>query len=251
MSIPSYLPYFVLTGTAAIVAAILYGLRRALTDADWPAQRRTRTFTAAATVLLGWLVLAVVLAGSGIYHVAQDELPTIQYGILVPILVGVALVWRSDTVRRLIEAVPQQWLVSVQIYRALGAIFLVLYASGDLPPLFAWPAGVGDIAIGLLAPVVGVAYARAPREAGSLVAAWNVFGILDLVVAVTTGFLAAPSLIQPFTVQPTSELMTVLPMALIPVYLVPLSIILHVASLAKLYRRAAAEHGRPLVAHAA
>jgi hypothetical protein len=31
--------------------------------------------------------------------------------------------------------------------------------------------------------------------------------------------------------------MTVLPMALIPVYLVPLSIVLHIASLAKLYRR--------------
>ena len=68
---------------------------------------------------------------------------------------------------------------------------------GKLPSLFAWPAGVGDIAIGLLAPVVGLAYARAPREAVGLVRAWNVFGIFDLVVAVTTGFMTAPSLIQP------------------------------------------------------
>jgi hypothetical protein len=93
---------------------------------------------------------------------------------------------------------------------------------------------VGDIAIGLLAPVVGLAYARAPREAAGLVKAWNVFGILDLIVAVTTGFLTAPSLLHPIEVQPTSELMTVLPMVLIPVYLVPLSIVLHLASLAKL-----------------
>ena len=69
--------------------------------------------------------------------------------------------------------------------------------------------------------------------------AWNIFGILDLVVAVGTGFLTAPSLIQPFAVEPpTSDLMTQLPMALIPTYLVPLSIVLHIASLVKLHRSA-------------
>ena len=62
------------------------------------------------------------------------------------------------------------------------------------------------------------------------------FGILDLVVAVTTGFLTTPSLISPIDVHPTSELMTMLPMVLIPVYLVPLSIVLHIASFAKLHR---------------
>ena len=76
----------------------------------------------------------------------------------------------------MIAAVPQQWIVGVQLYRALGAIFLILYAAGKLPGLFAWPAGIGDIAIGFLAPVVGLAYARAPHKAAGVVAAWNVFG---------------------------------------------------------------------------
>ena len=153
-----------------------------------------------------------------------------------PILIGMFLIWRSDTVARLIDAVPQEWLVGVQLYRALGVIFLILFATGKLPGLFAWPAGMGDIAMGLLAPVVGFAYARAPRDAAGLVRAWNVFGILDLVVAVTTGFMTAPSLLQPIHVEPSSDLMTVLPMVLIPVFLVPLSIMLHLASLAKLHR---------------
>jgi hypothetical protein len=59
---------------------------------------------------------------------------------------------------------------------------------------------------------------------------------LDLVAAVTTGFMTAPSAFQPIQVEPNSALMTVLPMVLIPVFLVPLSIVLHVASLAKLHR---------------
>jgi hypothetical protein len=113
---------------------------------------------------------------------------------------GALLIWRSETAKRVVAAVPQSWLVGVQLYRALGVIFLILYATGKLPALFAWPA-IGDIAIGLLAPIVGVAYARAPHNAATLVAGWNVFGILDLVIAVGTGFATAPSLLQPIEVR--------------------------------------------------
>ena len=42
----------------------------------------------------------------------------------------------------MIDAVPQPWLVGVQTFRVLGAIFLVLYASGALPGPFALPAGL-------------------------------------------------------------------------------------------------------------
>jgi len=250
MTIPTYLPYFVLTGTAATLIAILYGLNRALADADWPTRDRTRTLLASAVILVGWLVAAIALGAMGVYDVNASEVPTIQYGIVLPILIGAIMIWQSEAAKRIIDAVPQEWLVGVQLYRALGVIFLILYATGKLPGLFAWPAGIGDIAIGLLAPVVGLAYARAPRKAVSLVAAWNVFGILDLMIAVGTGFMTAPSLFQPFEVQPTSELMTVLPMVLIPVYLVPLSIVLHLASLTKLRREAGASQGYGRVADA-
>ena len=238
MSIPAYLPYFVFAGTAATVFTILYGLNRALADAAWPMAQRAQAVRVSAVVLMGWLALSIALAARGVYHVEGDALPTIQFGIVPPILIGIFLVWRSDAVARLIDAVPQEWLVGVQLYRALGVIFLILFASGKLPGLFAWPAGVGDIAVGLLAPVVALAYARAPHDTAGLVRAWNVFGILDLVVAVTIGFMTAPSAIQPIQVEPNSDLMTVLPMVLIPVYLVPLSIMLHLASLAKLHRSA-------------
>jgi hypothetical protein len=87
----------------------------------------------------------------------------------------------------------QPWIVGVQLYRALGVIFLILYATDKMPALFAWPAGAGDVTVGLLAPVVALAYARDPRRNAGLVTAWNVLGILDLVVAVTTGFITSPS----------------------------------------------------------
>jgi hypothetical protein len=102
-----------------------------------------------------------------------------------------------------------------------------------MPRLFAWPAGVGDVTVGLLAPVVALAYARdAERNAGR-VTAWNVLGILDLVVAIATGFITSPSTL--FSYEPPNELIAIFPLVLIPVYLVPLSLLLHLASLAKLH----------------
>ena len=244
MSVPAFLPLYVLTGTASIVAAILYGLNRSLLNATWPAQDRKRALLVAGVILLGWLAAAIALGAAGVYHVAADGIPTIQYGIFVPIAIGLLLLWRSALANRILHAVPQPWLVGVQLYRALGIIFLILYAAGEVPGPFAWPAGVGDIAVGLAAPIVGLAYARAPREGAGLVRAWNIFGILDLVVAVTMGFATAPSALRLIDVQPTSELMTVLPMVLIPTFLVPLSIVLHVASLTKLPRDAAKRYPR-------
>src|SRR5262245_20033693 len=247
MIIPTYLPYFVLTGTAATLIAILYGLNRALTDAHWLAADRTRTLRVAAVILLGWLAVAITLSAMGIYHVTSGDRPTIQYGILLPILIGTLMIWRSESAKRVLHAVPQQWLVGVQVFRVLGSTLLILPPRGTLPRLFAWRAGVGDTVVGLSAPLVGLAYARAPHKTAGLVAAWNVLGLLDLTDALTLGFLTAPSRYA-LEVQPTSDLMTVLPLVLVPVYLVPLFFVLHLASLAKLRREAGAIPGHGTVA---
>jgi len=241
MTIPTFLPYFIATGTVAVLITILYGLNRALAAAHWPAADRTRTLSVAALILLGWLAIAITLSALGTYHVTSGDRPTIQYGILLPILIGALMVWRWEAAKRVLYAVPQQWLIGVQVFRALGAIFVILSATGTLPRLFALPAGVGDVVIGLSAPVVALAYIRAPHKAAGLVAAWNVLGILDLIDALGLGFLTAPSRYA-LEVQQTSDLMTVLPLVLIPVYLVPLFFVLHLASLTKLRRetRAAA-----------
>jgi hypothetical protein len=121
--------------------------------------------------------------------------------------------------------------VSLEVYRVLGFIFLVLYASGRMPGEFAWPAGIGDALVGLLASLVAVAYARRWRGSEGFLRAWNLFGFADLAVALTTGFLTSPTPLQMLALHKPNHLITAFPLVMIPVFMVPLSILLHLASL--------------------
>lgn len=238
MLVPVYLPYYVIACAIGVIAAILFGLRKALRNTLWSADAQGLALSAVAIVLIGWFLLAAGLALADAFLGAANRIPTIQYGILVPVLIGGLLIWRSARLARIIEAVPQHWLVGVQFYRAFGLMFLILYAAGKLPGLFAWPAGLGDVLVGVLAPVVAIAYARAPRGTADLVTWWNLFGLADLVVAVAAGFFTSPSPFQLLAFDRPNELISAFPLVLVPAFLVPVSVLLHLASLAKLRRGA-------------
>jgi hypothetical protein len=192
--------------------------------------------------LFGWLAFALVLGWQGVFRSAlQQQAPYIAFAVGVPILVGALLIRESKQIKEIVVAVPQSQLVAFQFYRVLGVTFLVLHAAGQLPGIFALPAGYGDVSVGLTALLVGAAYRRNHPKRDQLVTLWNWFGICDLVVAVTTGFLSAPSRLQVLSLDAPNFLIGSFPLVMIPIYAVPLSIVLHLASLGKRSRA-----GRPV-----
>jgi hypothetical protein len=233
---PSYLFPEVLIGTVTVVAIAVFGLHRAVSRAGLPVRDRSRAFWSGSALLVAWFFAALALSWSGFYQGSPSRVPTLPLGLLIPIAAGVTLFFRSPLLRRIIDAVPQSWIVCVQAYRAEGLIFLILHAGGLLPGAFAWPAGVGDVIVGLLAPAVGIACMRGSRRSALLLRAWNLFGIADLVVAVATGFLTSPSPLQLLALDRPNELISSFPLVMIPVFLVPLSMLLHLASLEKLHQ---------------
>src|SRR4026207_1796982 len=102
MSVPTYLPYVILIGNGLTLFAIFYGLNRALAEASWPRTERLRALAISAVILLGWLAIALVFSGAVFYHVAQSGIPTIQYGLFPPILIGVFLIFRSELAGRIL-----------------------------------------------------------------------------------------------------------------------------------------------------
>jgi hypothetical protein len=239
MSIPSYLPFEIVATCVATIAAIVVGISRAAMRSNWQESRRRQAVQVAVIVLAGWFALAVMLALLGVYHGATGRIPTIQFGIAIPILLGCLLIWRWQAVSRLIDVVPRQWVIAIQVFRVEGVTFLVLFAAHLLPGLFALPAGLGDMAVGLLAATIGIRASRGWQFRARTVLRWNLWGITDLLVALTTAFLTAPSAFQMFAFDRPNELISMFPLVLIPTFLVPLAILLHIVSLIQLGRASA------------
>ncbi len=198
-------------------------------------EARKRFAIASGVYLLGWLVLAFVLGSAGVFQATPSRaFSPVAVGIAVTVLTGMFLLSRSSALNAVFAAIPLPWLAGVQLYRVLGLNFLVLYALGSLPAEFAIPAGAGDVVVGLAAPVVGYLFYKGYRWSCLAVLSWNIAGILDLVVAVATGFLTSPGPFQTLALETPNELITAFPLVLVPLYAVPLSILLHLAALKRL-----------------
>ena len=123
-------------------------------------------------------------------------------------------------------------LTAVQSWRVVGIIFLILMAKAMLPPSFAYPAGLGDFAIGATAPFVAMAMARKKISTGSVLAR-QIAGIIDLVVAVGMGVLSSHTRLGILAHGTSARVMGLLPMSLIPTFAVPLLLILHLTCIAR------------------
>lgn len=225
---------------AIALGLVCYGATKALAPA---AQRRVSIQFGIVTA--AWLLGAVLLAYLGVFDARHAiVVPPIGFGITLPIALGLLAVnrWRALAVAA--HSVPRAWVIGVQIYRALGVIFLVLLSQGRLPAVFAVPAGIGDVAIGVTAPIVAVLVLRRASYGCLAALAWNVLGILDLVAAVALGFLSSPG-IQWLASASPNTLITQYPLVLIPLFHVPLAVLLHVVSLQQLRTSRVAQEARP------
>jgi len=201
-----------------------------MNDSELAADKRVKTIVWA--VLLLWLVLAFILGANETYVRAPGALPLpIVVGVLTPILVFLVAFWTIGPFREFVMSIDLPLAAGIQAWRFGGLGFIALYAYGVLPGLFAWPAGLGDMAIGVTAPLVVLALRRQPAfAAGKLFQVWNLLGILDLVVAVSLGGLSSVlglGISDTITTFPMAKL----PLVLIPTFFVPLFIMLHITSL--------------------
>ena len=114
----------------------------------------------------------------------------------------------------------------------------MLAAAGRLGGPFPQSAGWGDIITGIFAIPLASAAAGGSPNRRRLIGAWNVFGMLDLIVAVTLGTVSANgSPLQIIHAGAGSDAVYSLPCSLIPTVLVPFFLIVHGIVFAQLRAR--------------
>ena len=173
-------------------------------------------YLAVAVVVL-WFVLALVGSLLGVFNSKLN--PPILLGLAVVVPVALfALGHRAlPGFRQFVSSLNLRVLTWAQTCRVLGVVFLIVHQRGLLPGVFALPAGWGDIAIGISAPMV--AWFWRPPYPHKTFVVWNVLGIVDLVVAVSLGVLASPTSVGILAGDITTRLMAMFPLSLIPTFL--------------------------------
>lgn len=185
-----------------------------------------------ASWLIGvWFVLAFTLSALHILDNGPNQ-PPLPLGLaaLTPLLIFGVWFAGSSGFRRFALSLSPRTLTLVQSWRVAGFAFVALAAYRVLPNAFALPAGYGDMAIGLTAPLAALILASPGHRGGFLL--WQALGMVDLVMAVGLG--TAAGILDPHGI-PTSA-MTVLPLSMIPVFAVPLLVILHIICVAQARR---------------
>jgi len=173
-----------------------------------------------------WFGLAVTVGDRANFPLKHEDL-RLWLSLLVgfgPMFLGIAVLSASKTMRRLNAAMPPHWLIWAQTYRMAGLMFLFPFLYyGIVPAAFAIPAGLGDFLTGVCAPFIGLAIARQRPHAIKWATAWNIFGMLDLIVAPAAAILSG------------AQLLGLYPLSLIALFIgPPLGILTHVYSLRNL-----------------
>lgn len=177
--------------------------------------------------------IAFLLFGSIMFWVCISDLPRklgMPGNLIVPcawIIPSLILYFRKDWF--LSEKLSQKWLVGLQLFRAIGGVFLIEMARSNIPGIFAYPAGIGDILVSLVALLVLLKYRRAETIPGKAIFAVLILGVLDFLIAFFFGFGSSPTPLQLFFPEVPNNVI-LFPTGMIPLFLVPYAIFFHTLS---------------------
>ena len=201
------------------------------TSALWTPARKA----ALAGLIAAQFAIAYVVGTQGwLANDGQALFPPIAVTAVVPVALFLTAYAASGRFRSFVLAQDMAVLTRLQLWRVVGFTFLALYAYNVLPGLFALPAGVGDVAVGITA-----AFAASRLDADASFAtsrrmlAFHIMGLTDFAVAIGTAALAGGALPALVPEGVTSAPMDVWPLNLFPSFIVPAFIILQAAALLK------------------
>jgi hypothetical protein len=233
-----------------IHGVILFGLWRGLARAGVSPRQQVVAWFAVALPFSLWLAVIWAAAINGVFQPVPGvtRLPRLPVAIFLPLLIGLPLLLRSRTFAAVLDAMPDGWLIALQVYRVFGGIFLVNWMHGAASGFFAWPAAVGDMMTGILALPVAWAVMSGTAQGRRAALLWNIFGLIDFAVAITMGVLSTPGPLQRFGFEIPLSLVGTYPTVMIPAFAVPSAILLHVLSIRQLRRRIGTVHASDVAA---
>lgn len=187
--------------------------------------------------LFTWVVAVLCVAYSNILVPrVEQNFPLLAVLIIGPTLLGSFLLFKSKNALAVLLATPLHLLATIQVYRVIGVVFLLLQDDGLLPAYFATSTGWGDIFVGVTAPIVGYLLWKDAKAFRFVGLAWCVVGIGDLLLVLYKAATSAPGPLQSTSFELPTVIIGYFPFTVIPLLIVPISLILHVQMMRKIIR---------------
>ena len=180
-----------------------------------------------------WFTAAFVGGMANIFSVGEGPPLAVGLFLVVPIGGFILAYVISSRVRVAVHSIPLWEITIAHVWRFVGLGFVLGALMGVLPPQFGYPEGLGDVLAALFCIPLALALRRRGHASGLRTSfiAWNLFGLADLLSAITVGILYSPSSFGVLRTDLSTQLMTTFPVNLIPAFFLPLFILLHLLSL--------------------
>ena len=138
-----------------------------------------------------YLAYVSIFALKGAFYLYSLPPKIIVYAAIPLTVILFVIVWNTGLFKKLLRAITLESLVTLHVFRLLGVFFILIYCYHLLPANLAFSAGMGDILTALLAFPVAKMVSEGKSWSIKAVYAWNIFGILDIlvllvIVAITT-----------------------------------------------------------------
>jgi len=228
-----YVQFFGVLLTAVALGLLTLGALRA----ELAPGRMAWALCAMAAMLSLWFVAMGPLAQAGM--LLPPPTLTDPPFALMPLIGGALLLVGlgrfTANGQAILGGLDQRHFIGFQVFRVMGALFLLGWATGDIPWQFALPAGVGDIWAGIAAMQALSALNRSAPDARGKVIMANVIGLADFVVAVSIGLITSEGFLHLLS-REAPNIINLYPLALFPAYFVPVFIAFHLFSLGELRR---------------
>lgn len=217
-----------------LINALLYGVRYAGKQMEWPEKRQKRTSRLIIAGLSIWLILLLVLAELEVFAVFDTFPPRVLY-VFIPTMVCILFFLFWPGLSQYLKVIPASWLVYVQSFRIIMELFLWLgYRAGFVPLQMTFEWLNYDIIVGLTAPMAGFSFFGRRRYHRFQAILWNIFGMALLANIVLIAILSTPSPIRVFMNDPANEFIADIPFIWIPGFIVPFALAMHLFSLRQL-----------------
>jgi hypothetical protein len=243
----SYISSMPLWAIILFIASFLYSILFLANRAKQAALNAGMTLHKARTIQFGifgfyviYFAYVSVLSIKGVLNVASMPpkvaiLTTLPLTIILFLIIG-----NTRLFKKLLRSITLESLITLHIFRLIGAFFILLYFYQLLPGSLAFSSGIGDIITALFAYPVAKWVSKGSSWSIKALYAWNIFGMLDIVNDVIIAVIIAKH--SMLTGDRGDLEMTIFPFVWFPAFAPATILFLHTVVFRKLRQIKAAEN---------